>query len=132
MSLDSLTITLSDQRLIDGWIEAANRSGTTPDRLMLDVLMEQGRKYADLYKVGMITTSAFIMRLTPDEYAEIVAATEQSPQIAEMVQQFTSQPEVALDDERLLDGLQHLARFVPGIKERIPALLSYARPEAAL
>ena len=131
MSIDSLTVSLPDKRLIDGWVEAANRASVSPEALMLDVISEEGRKYANLYKVGVVTTSAFILRLMPDEYAAIVAAAEQSPEIAEMVEQFSRQPEIALDDERLRSGLLLLAGVVPGIADRIPDLLAYTRPEPA-
>lgn len=74
MALDSLTITLTDTRLIDGWVSAANANGLSPEALALDFLNTQGRSYAELFKVGLITGSAFIGRFTPAEYGAILAA----------------------------------------------------------
>jgi len=129
MPLSSLTITLSDTRLIDGWVEAANRNGTTPELLALEFLKHQGRIYADLNRIGLITSSAFIRRFTAQEYGAILAAAEQSPQVAALVDELTSSPTVALDDPRLEPGLQALAAAELIAAERIPELLAYSRPE---
>jgi len=129
MTLSSLTITLSDTRLIDGWVEAANRNGTTPDLLALEFLKHQGRIYADLNRIGLITSSAFIRRFTAQEYGAILAAAEQSPQVAALVDELTSSPTVPLDDPRLEPGLQALAAAELIAAERIPELLAYSRPE---
>jgi hypothetical protein len=129
MTLSSLTITLSDTRLIDGWVEAANRNGTTPELLALEFLKHQGRIYADLNRIGLITSSAFIRRFTAQEYGAILAAAEQSPQVAALVDELTSSPTVALDDPRLEPGLQVLAAAELIAAERIPELLAYSRPE---
>ena len=129
MTLSILTITLSDSRLIDGWVEAANRNSTTPEQLALEFLKHQGRIYADLSRIGLITSSAFIHRLTAAEYVTILAAAGQSPQVAALVDELTSAPTVALDDPRLESGLQALAAAGLIAAERIPALLAYNRPE---
>ncbi|MFZ9326302.1 MAG: hypothetical protein ACO24H_02435, partial [Polynucleobacter sp.] len=71
-----LTITLTDPRLIDGWVEAANRNGTTPEAIAGGFLENQGRSYADLFGVGVITGAAFVARFTPAEYGTILAAAE--------------------------------------------------------
>jgi hypothetical protein len=128
MTLSTLTITLSDTRLIDGWVEAANRNGTTPEHLALEFLKHQGRIYADLNRIGLITSSAFIRRFTPPEYGAILAAAEQSPQVAALVDELINSPTVALDDPRLEPGLQALAAAGLIAAERIPALLAYNRP----
>ena len=129
MPLFSLAITITDTRLIDGWVEAANRNGATPEQLALEFLKHQGRIYADLNRIGLITSSAFIHRLTAAEYVTILAAAGQSPQVAALVDEFISAPTVALDDPRLESGLQALAAAGMIAAERIPALLAYNRPE---
>ena len=85
MTLSTLTITITDTRLIDGWVEAANRNGTTPELLALEFLKHQGRIYADLNRIGLITSSGFIRRFSAAEYGAILAAAEQSPQVAALV-----------------------------------------------
>lgn len=132
MPLLSLTITITDPRIIDGWVEAANRNGTTPDAIALDFLTQQGGNYAELFKIGVITSAAFIRRFTATEYAIIMAAAEQSPEVAALVDELTASPNVALYDPRLEPGLQQLAAAGLIASERIPELLSYTRPELAL
>jgi hypothetical protein len=129
MPLSSLTITLTDTRLIDGWVEAANRNGTTPEQLALEFLQHQGRVYADLNRIGLITSSGFIRRFSAAEYGAILAAAEQSPHVAALVDELTNSPTVALDDPRLEPGLQALAAAGLIAAERIPVILAYARPE---
>jgi hypothetical protein len=61
---------------VDGFIEAANRNSTTPEALALEFLEQQGKSYADLFRIGVITSAAFIARFTPEEYAAILAAAD--------------------------------------------------------
>lgn len=131
MPLPSLTITLTDPRIIDGWVEAANRNGTTPEAIAAEFLTTQGNSYAELFKIGVITSAAFIRRFTATEYATILAAAEQSPDVAALVDELTASPNVALNDPRLGPGLQQLAAAGLIASERIPELLSYTRPEPA-
>lgn len=128
MSLSTLTITLSDPRLIDGWVEAANRNDRTPEDLAGEFLRIQGRSYADLFAVGLITSAAFISRFTATEYGTILAAAEQSPEVAALVAELTASPLVALDDPRLEPGLMLLAAAGLIAAERLPELLAYQRP----
>jgi hypothetical protein len=128
MTLSSLSITITDARLIDGWVEAANRNNTTPELLALEFLKHQGRIYADLNRIGLITSSAFIRRFSATEYGAILAASEQSAEVAALIDELTSSPQVALDDPRLAPGLQQLAAAGLIAAERIPELLAYSRP----
>ena len=124
-----LTLILTDTRIIDGWVEAANRNGTTPEQLALEFLKYQGASYADLFRIGIITSSAFIRRFTPAEYGAILAAAEESPEVNALVDELISSPTVALDDPRLGPGLEALAQaglIEPG---RIEELMAYDRPE---
>jgi hypothetical protein len=129
MALSTLTITITDTRLIDGWVEAANRNGTTPEGLASEFLRIQGRSYADLFAVGLITSAAFVSRFTPAEYGAVLAAAEQSPEVAALIGELTGSPLVALDDPRLEPGLQLLAAAGLITAERVPELLAYQRPE---
>lgn len=129
MPLSTLTITLTDTRLIDGWVEAANRNGTTPEQLALEFLKHQGRAYADLNRIGLITSAAFVARFAPAEYTAIMAAAERSSEIAGLIATLTDAPTVTLDDPRLEPGLQQLAAAGLIAAERIPVILAYARPE---
>jgi hypothetical protein len=129
MPLSSLTITLTDTRLIDGWVAAANVNGATPEALALEFLENQGRIYADLNHIGVITGSAFIRRFTAAEYSAIHAAAEQSPEVAALIDQLIMLPTVALNDLRLEPGLQQLVTAGLIQASRVPELLAYQRPE---
>ena len=129
MTLSTLTITLTETRLIDGWVEAANRNNTTPETLALEFLRQQGRTYADLNRIGLLTSSAFIRRFTAQEYGTILATAEQSSAVNALIEELINSPIVALDDPRLEPGLQTLAAAGLIAAERIPVILAYPRPE---
>lgn len=132
MPYEPITITLSDQRLIDGFVEAANRIGVTPEEAMLNYVKTQGRVFADTFKIGLITSGAFIRRFTSAEFGAILAAAENSSQINDLIVELTSSPQVALDDERLLPGLQLLVTNGLLQESRIPEILDYVHPESSL
>jgi hypothetical protein len=129
MPLSSLTVTISDSRIVDGWVEAANRNSMTPEEIAGEFLYQQGASYAGLFGVGIITSAAFMARFKPAEYAAIMAAMEESEEVAALVTELTSSPQVALDDPRLEPGLQALVEAELIDAERIPELLAYDRPE---
>jgi hypothetical protein len=130
MAINSITVQITDQRIVDGWVAAANRNGTTPEELALEFLKRQGRAYADLLSIGLIPTGAFITRFTPSEYTAILTAAEGSPDLAKLVKQLVAEPRVAFDDPRLEPGLQQLVAADLLAPERVPELLAYERPEA--
>jgi hypothetical protein len=132
MPLPSLTITITDPRIIDGWVEAANRNGITPEAIAAEFLTTQGDSYAELFHIGVITSAAFIRRFTAPEYGAILAAAEQSPEVAALVDELTASPNVALSDPRIEPALQQLAAAGLIAEDRIPALMAYTRPEPAL
>lgn len=125
----SLTITLPSNRSTDGLIEAANRNGTTPEALALELLALQGKSYADLYRIGVITSAAFIARFTPTEYAGIQASTD--PVVQGLIALLLSEPVVNFDDPRLAPSLQVLVTAELLSPERVNELLAYDRPEGA-
>ena len=132
MPLSSLTITITEPRIIDGWVEAANRNGTTPEAIAGEFLAQQGTSYADLFGIGIITSAAFMARFTPEEYGTIMSAAQDSPEIGALVEQLTASPTVALDDPRVAAGLEQLVAAELLDEARVPELLSYVRPEPAV
>ena len=128
-ALSSLTITLTDTRLIDGWVAAANANGLSLEALVLEFLNNQGRSYADLNKVGVITGAAFVARFTPAEYGAILAAAEQSAEVAGLLEQLYASPNVAMDDPRLAPGLALLVSEGLLDAARPAEILAYVRPE---
>jgi hypothetical protein len=72
-----------------------------------------------------MTSDAFVRRFKPSEYAAILAAADQSEQVAALVQQLTDTPYVTLDDERLAPGLQSLVTAGLLTAARVAELLDY-------
>lgn len=125
-----LTITLTD-KAYDGLIEAGNRNGTTAEAIATDLLTNQGNSYSDLFKIGVITSAAFVLRFTPEEYAAIVAAAPEHPEVAGYITQLSDQAFVSLNDSRLHPALESLAQAGLIGSNRVDALLSYDRPVPA-
>jgi hypothetical protein len=126
--MGSLTITLTETRAIDGWIEAANRNGFFTEVFILEFLASQGKSYADLFEVGIITSAAFIRRFTASEYGAILAAAEEFPEVNSLVNELINSPKVVLDDPRLEPGLSLLVNIGLIEVDRIAELLAYERP----
>jgi hypothetical protein len=106
--MNSLTITISDIRAIDGWVEAANRAGMTPEAMALELLQGQGLRYADLFRIGVLTSAAFVQRFTAAEYGAIRAAATQSAEVASLIGELVDSPMVVLTDPRIPPGLAML------------------------
>lgn len=122
--MNSITITLPD-RAYDGLVEAGNRNGLTAEAIAAELLTNQGNSYAELFRLGVITSAAFMARFTPAEYAAIMSAAETNQQVAGLIDQLTSSPHVSFSDPRVEPGLALLA------PERTTELLAYDRPEPA-
>ena len=138
--MDNLTVTITNPRLIDGFVQAAINNNRTPESIAQEFLENQGRSYADLFKIGVITSASFISRFTPSEYGAIISAsqvnensTEEEIVLAQsvsfLISELTNSPNVALDDPRLEPGLQELVDAGLITEERKTELLSYQRPE---
>ena len=135
----SLTITLTNARQIDGYIQAANGAGMSPEALALEFLSQQGARYANDFRIGIITGAAFIARFTPVEYGNILAASvpppdatpeqvEQAAAVAGLIAELTASPNVALDDPRLAPGLTLLVSLGLLDASRPAEILAYDRP----
>lgn len=127
--MDTLTITLTHPRQIDGYIQAANNAGMTPEALALEFLANQGARYADDFKIGIITSAAFMARFTPAEYSDIMGAAATDEEVAGVLNQLTAAPTVALDDARIEPGLELLVSKGLLDVARIPEIVAYQRPE---
>ena len=126
--MDTLTITLTNARQIDGFITAANGAGMTPEALALEFLSQQGARYADDFRIGVITGAAFIARFTPAEYGAILTAAETNEAVAALVADLKASPNVALDDPRLEPGLALLVSEGLLDAARPAEILAYDRP----
>jgi len=77
--MNSLTITLTDLRQIDGLIYAANSASMSVEDFALQILSREGSRFADSGLIGRETSSAFIQRFTADEYGAILDAAAAEP-----------------------------------------------------
>lgn len=156
--MDTLTITLTNTRSIDGFVHEANRNEKSVEEYALYLMETQGLRSADDNRIGVITSALFIKRFTASEYAGILNACNtvevpvpvdpENPTEAEisaitqatttntiaaavssLVDQLTESPNIALDDVRLRPGLTLLANVGLLDVGRIDTLLSYTRPD---
>ena len=81
--MNSLSLTLSNTRVIDGLIFAANSAGKTPEAYAEWLLTQDGYRYADANKYGVVTSAAFFARFTPTEYAGVLAASVNTVEVPE-------------------------------------------------
>jgi hypothetical protein len=127
--MNSLTITISDLRAIDGWVEASNRAGMTPEAMALELLQHQGLRYADLFRIGVLTSAAFVQRFTAAENGAIRAAAEQSPEVASLLKEVVDSPTVVLTDPRIPPGLAMLTAAGLLAQGRAAEIMAWERPE---
>jgi len=97
--MNSLSLTLSNTRVIDGLIFAANSAGKTPEAYAEWLLTQDGHRYADANKYGVVTSAAFFARFTPTEYAGVLAASVDTVEVPEPIGGVpTAEEQQAYDD----------------------------------
>ena len=74
-TMDTLSLTLTNTRVIDGLIFAANSAGMTPEAYAEWLLAKDGHRFADANSYGVVTSAGFFARFTPTEYANVLAAS---------------------------------------------------------
>jgi hypothetical protein len=126
--MNSLTITLTDLRAIDGWVEASNRAGMTPEAMAAELLQHQGVRYADLFQIGVLTSAAFVQRFTPAEYGAIRAAATQSAEVANLIGELVDSPMVVLTDPRIPPGLAMLTAAGLLAEGRAAEIMAWEHP----
>ena len=117
------------QRAYDGLAAAALQNSLTVQALSSDILANAGFNYASLFQVGVLTSAGFVARFTPTEYGGIIESAATDEDVAGLVAQLTSSPWVALDDPRLVPGLQLLVDRELLAADRPAEILSFDRPE---
>ena len=110
-------------------MDAANKNGKSLQSFVNEILTEEGLKYAQLNKIGVITSAEFISRFTQQEYGDILEAAKTNESVQGLVATLVSIPFVDFDDARLLPGLQLLASIGLIQVGRIVELMAYDRPE---
>ena len=138
-TMDTLSLTLTNTRVIDGLIFAANSAGMTPEAFAESVLTSEGQRFADGARIGIITGAAFIARFTPTEYGNILAASvppvDATPEqeanaaaVAGLIAELTASSDVALDNPQVETGLTLLVSLGLLDAARPAEILSYDRP----
>ena len=79
--MDTLTVTITDTRTIDGLIFAANSAKLSPEDYATWLLTQDGKRYADANDYGVVTSAAFFARFTPTEYANVLTASADTTEV---------------------------------------------------
>ena len=125
--MDTLSLTLTNTRVIDGLIFAANSAKLSPEAYAEWLLTQDGHRFADANSYGIVTSAGFFARFTPTEYADVLAASVDN-EIKALLDELTAAERVVLDDQRVTDGLQLLvSRGLLGA-ERPAEITAYERP----
>jgi hypothetical protein len=137
--MDTLSLTVTNHRHIDGFIIAANGADMTPEALLAEFVAQQGARYANDFRVGIITGTAFVARFTPQEYGDILAYAQIPPdpsveddphtQVAELLNMLLATSDVRFDDPRLAPGLNLLVSLDLLDAARPAQILAYERPQ---
>lgn len=127
--MTEITIQISG-RARDGLLAAAANNNQNLTDFITNILIDSGTSYADLLKIGKITSAEFVRRFSVQEYYAILTAAESNPPIRNLIDALVKEPEVTLDDPRLMAGLQVLVAALPDAlpASRIEELLSYEVP----
>ena len=98
-AMDTLSLTLTNTRVIDGIIYAANSAGISPEAYAEWLLTQDGHRFADANNYGVITSAAFVARFTPTEYGNILAAAGNTVEVPDPIPGVpTAEQQQAYDD----------------------------------
>lgn len=123
----NLNITLSKRAFI-ALEEAAKRNQSSPEVLASEVVEQSGIQYATIYKIGVITSAAFVLRIYAAEYSAILSAAAQDPEVEKIVQDLLQFAYVVLDNPRLIAGIDLLVSKGLLAPERKAELLHFELP----
>ena len=130
--MDTISVTLTNTREIDGLIFAANSAGMTPKAYAEWLLGQNGERFADANNYGVVTSAGFVARFTPAEYADVLAASEAQNEVKALLDELTAAETVELDDQRVTDGLALLVSMGLLEPERPAEITAYERPFPAV
>ena len=83
--MDTLSLTLTNTRVIDGLIFAANSAKLSPEAYAEWLLTKDGHRFADSNSYGIVTSAGFFARFTPTEYADVLAASVDTVEVPEKI-----------------------------------------------
>ena len=102
LAMDSLSLTLTNTRVIDGLIFAANSAGMTPEAYAEWLLTKDGHRFADANNYGIVTSAGFFARFTPTEYAAVLAASVDTVEVPEPIGGVPTEEQQQAYDEAVL------------------------------
>ena len=100
--MDTLSLTLTNTRVIDGLIFAANSAGMTPEAYAEWLLTKDGHRFADANSYGVVTSAGFFARFTPTEYADVLAAAVDTVVVPEPIGGVPTEEQQQAYDEAVL------------------------------
>lgn len=120
-----ITTTVTN-RAYQGLVEAANKNSLTVEFLASDVVERSGISYADLFKIGVITSAAFIKRFKSEELVNILSTAETNPEFNYLITKLTEQPYVNLMSDEAINGVNLLnqANLLVG-ENRVEEILNF-------
>jgi len=101
-TMDTLSLTLTNTRVIDGLIFAANSAAMTPEAYAEWLLTQDGHRFADANNYGIVTSAAFFARFTPTEYADVLAASVDTVEVPEPIGGVPTPEQQQMYDEAVL------------------------------
>ena len=102
LTMDTLSLTLTNTRVIDGLIFAANSAGMTPEGYAEWLLTKDGHRFADANSYGVVTSAGFFARFTPTEYADVLAASVDTVVVPEPIGGVPTEEQQQAYDEAVL------------------------------
>ena len=100
--MDTLSLTLTNTRVIDGLIFAANSAGMTPEAYAEWLLTKDGHRFANANSYGVVTSAGFFARFTPTEYADVLAASVDTVVVPEPIGGVPTEEQQQAYDEAVL------------------------------
>lgn len=120
-----IQLTLSKRQNL-GLQQAAEKNELTLGELSSEILGLVGLNYANLYKIGILTSAGLVARIKPQEFSNILEAAKSNDDIKNLVEKIKEAELVYLDDPELFTALNVL--YQNGLlesEERIAEILSF-------
>lgn len=120
-----ITSTLAKRENL-GLQQAAEKNKLTIEELSSEILGLAGLNYANLYKIGVLTSAGLVARIKPQEFSNILEVAESNDDIKNLVEKIKEAELVYLDDPELFTALNVL--YQNGLlesEERIAEILSF-------
>jgi len=130
-----ITVIINDTLREQGIQAAANAYNAanpsqwiSAEQYMQMVVEGAALSYASQYRVGVISSGAFVLRFTPSEYAGIETASATDPIVAGFLARVQESNEVVLYADEVVQGLAYLVAQSLLTQQRSEEILAYDVP----